>query len=49
MTSPYITLIGEDSEKTRIYYDTKEWVGGDMSQRCAVSIGKAAAGFQQKT
>ena len=45
MTSPYITLIGEDSEKTRIYYDTKEWVGGDMSQRCAVSIGKAATGF----
>ena len=45
VTSPYITLIGEDSEKTRIYYDTKEWVGGDMSQRCAVSIGKAATGF----
>ena len=25
--SPYITLIGEDSEKTRIYYDVKELAG----------------------
>ncbi len=45
VTSPYITLIGEDSEKTRIYYDTKEWVGGDMSLRCAVRIDKTATGF----
>lgn len=43
--SPYITLIGEDSEKTRIYYDTKEWVGGDMKLRCAVLIDSAAKGF----
>lgn len=43
--SPYITLIGEDSEKTRIYYDTKEWVGGDMKLRCAVWIDSAAKGF----
>lgn len=45
VTSPYITLIGEDSEKTRIYFDTKEWVGGDMSLRCAVNVGKTATGF----
>ena len=43
--SPYITLIGEDSEKTRIFYDTKEWVGGDMKSRCAVLINSAAKGF----
>ena len=43
--SPYITLIGEDSEKTRIYYDTKEWKGGDMTLRCAVKIDKTATGF----
>ena len=45
VASPYITLIGEDSEKTRIYYDTKEWKGGDMSLRCAVKIDKTATGF----
>ena len=43
--SPYITLIGEDSEKTRIYYDVKELAGGDMSLRCAVRIDKTATGF----
>lgn len=43
--SPYITLIGEDSEKTRIFYDTKKWVGGDMKSRCAVLINSAAKGF----
>ena len=45
VSSPYITLIGEDSEKTRIFYDTKEWVGGDMGLRCAVKINAAATGF----
>ena len=43
--SPYITLIGEDSEKTRIYYDVKELAGDDMSLRCAVRIDKTATGF----
>ena len=43
--SPYITLIGEDSEKTRIYYDVKELAGGNMSLRCAVRIDKTATGF----
>ena len=45
VSSPYITLIGEDSEKTRIFYDTKQWVGGDMGLRCAVKINATAAGF----
>ena len=45
VSSPYITLIGEDSEKTRIFYDTKEWVGGDMGLRCAVKINATATGF----
>ena len=45
VNSPYITLIGEDSEKTRIFYDTKEWVGGNMQTRCAVLINSAAKGF----
>lgn len=43
--SPYITLIGEDSEKTRIYYDVKELAGGDMKLRCAVRIDSTATGF----
>ena len=45
VSSPYITLIGEDSEKTRIFYDTKQWVGGDMGLRCAVKINATATGF----
>ncbi len=45
VSSPYITLIGEDSEKTRIYYDVKELAGGDMKVRCAVRIDSTATGF----
>ena len=45
ITSPYISLIGEDSTKTRIYFDAKEWVGGDMSLRCAVNVTSKATGF----
>lgn len=44
---PYISLIGEDSEMTRIhFYDpTESPAGGDMATRCAVYIKEAAAGF----
>ena len=45
VSSPYISLIGEDSEKTRIYYDVKELAGGDMDKRCAVRIESTAHNF----
>ena len=45
VSSPYISLIGEDSEKTRIYYDVKELAGGDMAKRCAVRIESTAHNF----
>ena len=45
VSSPYISLIGEDSEKTRIYYDVNELVGGDMDKRCAVRIESTAHNF----
>ena len=47
VTSPFITLIGEDSTKTVIhFYDEAESPkGGDMSKRCAVYIQKTATGF----
>ena len=45
VSSPYISLIGEDSEKTRIYYDVAEFAGGDMGVRCAVRIVNTAHNF----
>ena len=45
VSSPYISLIGEDSEKTRIYYDVNELAGGDMDKRCAVRIESTAHNF----
>ena len=45
VSSPYISLIGEDSEKTRIYYDVNELAGGDMGVRCAVRIVNTAHNF----
>ena len=45
VSSPYISLIGEDSEKIRIYYDVKELAGGDMDKRCAVRIESTAHNF----
>ncbi|HCH81644.1 MAG TPA: hypothetical protein DE316_01005, partial [Eubacterium sp.] len=45
VSSPYISLIGEDSEKTRVYYDVKELAGGDMDKRCAVRIESTAHNF----
>ena len=45
VSSPYISLIGEDSEKTRIYYDVAELAGGDMGVRCAVRIVNTAHNF----
>ena len=45
VSSPYISLIGEDSEKTRIYYDVAELAGGDMGVRCAVRIVSTAHNF----
>ena len=47
ITSPYITLIGEDSQKVNInYYDKDESPeGGDTSLRCAVYVKESATGF----
>lgn len=47
VNSPNITLIGEDSEKTRVYFDSSEigQVGGDMGERCAVKIASGATNF----
>ncbi|MDO5402420.1 MAG: pectinesterase family protein, partial [Eubacteriales bacterium] len=47
INTPNITLIGEDSEKTRIYFDTDTigMVGGDMAQRCAIYVKSGATGF----
>ncbi|WP_099469431.1 pectinesterase family protein [Konateibacter massiliensis] len=45
VSSPYITLIGEDRELTRIYYCDETTVGGDTSTRCATYITKTATGF----
>jgi pectin methylesterase-like acyl-CoA thioesterase/pectate lyase len=54
VNSPNITLIGEDSTKTRIFYNSlnveKEGsangqVGGDTAQRCAVYVMSGATGF----
>lgn len=47
ITSPYITLIGEDREKVNInYFDevvTKP--GGDTDKRCAIYVKSSATGF----
>lgn len=45
--TPYVSLIGEDSEKTRIYYAVCEGTKGNEADnsRYAVSIQKEAAGF----
>ena len=48
LSSPYISLIGEDSEKTRIYYDVAELAGGDMGVRCAVRIVNTAHNLRQR-
>ena len=47
ITSPYITLIGEDSQKVNInFYDkTLSPEGGDTSLRCAVYVKESATGF----
>lgn len=45
VTNPLIALIGEDSTKTHIFYNTKANVGGDMTKRCAVLVGQNATGF----
>nr|WP_302599806.1 pectinesterase family protein [uncultured Cellulosilyticum sp.] len=47
VTSPYITLIGEDREKVNInYFDPKDTpVGGDTSKRCAIYVQSSATGF----
>lgn len=45
VNAPNIALVGEDSTKTRIFYNTKDNVGGDMSKRCAVCIQKNATSF----
>lgn len=44
--SPYITLIGEDSEKTAVSYFDSSVLGGDMAKRCATYIEKTAVGFE---
>lgn len=45
--TPYVSLIGEDSEKTRIYYAVCEGTKGNEADnsRYAVSIQKEAVGF----
>ena len=47
ISSPYISLIGEDSEKVNInFYDPVESPeGGDTSKRCATYVTKTAVGF----
>lgn len=47
VTSPYITLIGEDSQKVNINYYDKDLSpeGGDTSLRCAVYVKESATGF----
>lgn len=47
ITSPYITLIGEDSEKVNINFYDKNLSpeGGDTSLRCAVYVKDTATGF----
>lgn len=47
VTSPYITLIGEDREKVNInFYDAKESpAGGDTSLRPSVYVKSSATGF----
>lgn len=47
ITSPYITLIGEDSQKVNINYYDKDLSpeGGDTSLRCAVYVKESATGF----
>lgn len=42
---PNITLIGEDSEKTHIYYDVAENAGATGTLRYAFSVLKKATGF----
>lgn len=47
ITSPYITLIGEDREKVNINYYDKELSpeGGDTKFRCATYVEESAIGF----
>ena len=47
ITSPYITLIGEDREKVNInFFDSVESpVGGSTDKRCAVYVKSSATGF----
>ena len=52
VSSPYITLVGEDRENTLIHCypadilnDTDAEAGGDMSKRCATIIYNTATGF----
>jgi len=50
VSSPYISLIGEDRENTRIHcypgsLGSAYEAGGDMDKRCAVRIMESAAGF----
>lgn len=47
ITSPYVTLIGEDREMVNINFDdkTESPVGGDTSTRCAVYVKSSAVGF----